>query len=527
MICMVPVGVTWDHNCVDAGENGAQKSTSEQAADWARVGVARYHCGDLDGAITACRQALCLDHGLAETWDILAKALAAKEKSALELPGTGSNPTRQAITAPALGDYVITREAKVTGGILRESGFVACLAIGTRVKVLEIVEGEGRWRARIEEPTGWISVRSTGGECVWAVLTNVEARRHLDSNPTRQTRAQPNRRNFKALAEAEKVHEEAQQQLRDYIKKLREKKARRHLGSMSAGESDDGTDRSDSSGSGIDIDADLPATPSTSAGVPSLSLASSPSFTYSLPPARTAASAAAAPEEEPSAAAPAAAREAGPCHAASPVSASPPAPDFEERHAELSIGDCVLARFYGEWHPASVRRLGLPDGLVEVLWASEWSVSRVPASDVQFAVPPGGLGAPSTPEVEPLPEACVAPVLPPPPQCAPPPPPPPARPRPKPQALLATPPQGVRSWATVVSAGAAHTPSEVCHSPRSQPKAPHNPAPQSQAQLRKQETEEGLSPESPCQTGRSWAAVVTTGTTSLGGKAAPVANRRK
>eukprot|EP00928_Gymnodinium_smaydae_P016561 TRINITY_DN16231_c1_g4_i1.p1 TRINITY_DN16231_c1_g4~~TRINITY_DN16231_c1_g4_i1.p1 ORF type:complete len:960 (+),score=323.61 TRINITY_DN16231_c1_g4_i1:35-2881(+) len=56
------------------------------------------------------------------------------------------------------------------------------------------------------------------------------------------------------------------------------------------------------------------------------------------------------------------------------------------------IGDQVTAKFYGEWHAASVRRI-LPGDIIEVLWSEENSVSALPAADVRLstgcAPPPG------------------------------------------------------------------------------------------------------------------------------------------
>lgn len=61
-------------------------------------------------------------------------------------------------------------------------------------------------------------------------------------------------------------------------------------------------------------------------------------------------------------------------------------PDLERRG--LSIGDKVRAKFYGEWHPATVRRI-LTDGMVEVLWDAEWSTSLVPNDSVaSMSLPP-------------------------------------------------------------------------------------------------------------------------------------------
>merc|ERR1719433_1005504 len=46
----------------------------------------------------------------------------------------------------------------------------------------------------------------------------------------------------------------------------------------------------------------------------------------------------------------------------------------------LVVGQPVIARFYGEWHPATVR--SFEDNTIEVLWTSEYSVSWLPATDV-------------------------------------------------------------------------------------------------------------------------------------------------
>jgi hypothetical protein len=46
----------------------------------------------------------------------------------------------------------------------------------------------------------------------------------------------------------------------------------------------------------------------------------------------------------------------------------------------LNVGDPVVACFYGEWHPATIRRI---DGsTIDVVWDGEWSSSRLPASAV-------------------------------------------------------------------------------------------------------------------------------------------------
>mmetsp|Transcript_35214 Transcript_35214/g.89532 ORF Transcript_35214/g.89532 Transcript_35214/m.89532 type:complete len:373 (-) Transcript_35214:34-1152(-) len=55
----------------------------------------------------------------------------------------------------------------------------------------------------------------------------------------------------------------------------------------------------------------------------------------------------------------------------------------EEPHRDM-VGASVLACFYGEWHPARVRSVR-GDGLVEVLWESEASISWLPMDDVQRA----------------------------------------------------------------------------------------------------------------------------------------------
>jgi len=59
-------------------------------------------------------------------------------------------------------------------------------------------------------------------------------------------------------------------------------------------------------------------------------------------------------------------------------------------------GQHVMASFYGEWHPAQVRRI-LPDGSIEVLWSAEYSVSTLQPCDV---VPMGAF-----PSQGPLPKA--------------------------------------------------------------------------------------------------------------------------
>eukprot|EP00928_Gymnodinium_smaydae_P080204 TRINITY_DN63951_c0_g1_i1.p1 TRINITY_DN63951_c0_g1~~TRINITY_DN63951_c0_g1_i1.p1 ORF type:complete len:417 (-),score=29.85 TRINITY_DN63951_c0_g1_i1:120-1295(-) len=49
---------------------------------------------------------------------------------------------------------------------------------------------------------------------------------------------------------------------------------------------------------------------------------------------------------------------------------------------ELGVNDHVIAWFYGEWHPATVRRLEPEQDHVEVLWDAEWSVSLLPRAHV-------------------------------------------------------------------------------------------------------------------------------------------------
>jgi len=115
----------------------------------------------------------------------------------------------------------------------------------------------------------------------------------------------------------------------------------------------------------------------------------------------------------------------------------PPPPGGPSRSStgapRLVPGSPVSACFYGEWHPAHVRRVR-EDGRIEVLWDSEWSVSTLDAADV-LPLPRSspealrrGVGA-SANEAKPPP---------------PPPPPPPAVPLRRPGAPL-------RSWASVVA----------------------------------------------------------------------------
>lgn len=63
----------------------------------------------------------------------------------------------------------------------------------------------------------------------------------------------------------------------------------------------------------------------------------------------------------------------------------PEAPDTSKAAApqpHWAPGDHVLARYEGEWWPATVRTVGLEKGHVEVLWDSEFSVSTLAPSDL-------------------------------------------------------------------------------------------------------------------------------------------------
>ena len=51
----------------------------------------------------------------------------------------------------------------------------------------------------------------------------------------------------------------------------------------------------------------------------------------------------------------------------------------------LTLGQYVLARFYGKWYPARVRGLLPATGQVQVLWTAEHSISNLPFSDVRPA----------------------------------------------------------------------------------------------------------------------------------------------
>lgn len=51
----------------------------------------------------------------------------------------------------------------------------------------------------------------------------------------------------------------------------------------------------------------------------------------------------------------------------------------------LEVGTEIMACFYGEWHPAQVRRI--EGDTVEVLWDSEWSISLLPISNILLRAP--------------------------------------------------------------------------------------------------------------------------------------------
>ena len=52
-------------------------------------------------------------------------------------------------------------------------------------------------------------------------------------------------------------------------------------------------------------------------------------------------------------------------------------------HSRMLTGVQVVACFFGEWHPGSVRRVA--GEMVQVLWEEEYSVSWFPVSDVRLA----------------------------------------------------------------------------------------------------------------------------------------------
>ena len=57
--------------------------------------------------------------------------------------------------------------------------------------------------------------------------------------------------------------------------------------------------------------------------------------------------------------------------------------DHHTAEAEIAIGDYVHGFFYGEWHPATIRRMNVDSsGSIEVQWISEWSVSVLPKEGV-------------------------------------------------------------------------------------------------------------------------------------------------
>jgi hypothetical protein len=97
---------------------------------------------------------------------------------------------------------------------------------------------------------------------------------------------------------------------------------------------------------------------------------------------------------------------------------STPLSPLQNDHINVSLGDRVLACFYGEWHFASVRRL-IPEnssdaeagdnnhGHVEVLWESEWSTSILPAS-ASHVRPASRPPPPSTPPPPPPQEEAAA-----------------------------------------------------------------------------------------------------------------------
>merc|ERR1719440_2149076 len=47
----------------------------------------------------------------------------------------------------------------------------------------------------------------------------------------------------------------------------------------------------------------------------------------------------------------------------------------------LKVGDAVMGRFYGEWHPARIRNILSSE--IEVVWDSEYSCSCLHLSDVK------------------------------------------------------------------------------------------------------------------------------------------------
>lgn len=61
-----------------------------------------------------------------------------------------------------------------------------------------------------------------------------------------------------------------------------------------------------------------------------------------------------------------------------PSSSSEPS---EQSAMRLSVGEKVVAYFYGDWHPGVIRRF--KEDKVEILWEAEWSVSLLPISHVR------------------------------------------------------------------------------------------------------------------------------------------------
>lgn len=68
------------------------------------------------------------------------------------------------------GPYVLTRECAVTPGLALSDEIITTLSAGDTVNVLEVVHRveDQRWRARIEEPSGWISLCATVDGQRWA-----------------------------------------------------------------------------------------------------------------------------------------------------------------------------------------------------------------------------------------------------------------------------------------------------------------------------------------------------------------------
>merc|ERR1712066_187244 len=72
-----------------------------------------------------------------------------------------------------LGFYILDRLAYVRDTAELDGNQIVSLEAGTRVEILETKLVDERWRARIAEPAGWISLKMADNSLTWAHVDSV------------------------------------------------------------------------------------------------------------------------------------------------------------------------------------------------------------------------------------------------------------------------------------------------------------------------------------------------------------------